>query len=270
MLKNRIRLACVQMSAGENIAENLAKSCQWISKAKKKGADLVCLPEVFHYRGRHEWFPQVAQTFSSPLVQTFQRLAARLEIGVLLGSVIEKGKTGRKFYNTSIMISEKGAILGYYRKIHLFESHMKKKMNISESRHFLPGNKLGMAEFQGIKVGLTICYDIRFPELYRRLALAGTEIIFVPSNFTEITGQAHWQVLLRARAIENQVYIVAPAQVGKNPATGVKSFGESLIVDPWGEILAKGSRHREELIVATLDRKFRFELREQFPVFKSL
>ncbi len=269
MLKLEIKVACIQLNATENVAQNLARSSAMISEAKRKGAQLACLPEVFHYRGRSEWFPEASQTLTSPLVRDFQILAKRKKINILLGSIIEKSSIAKKFYNTSVFISQTGKILGFYRKIHLFDINLPGKVKVSESKYFLPGKRICSVILAGIKIGLTVCYDLRFPEIFRKLTKSGSQIILVPSNFTYHTGKDHWEALLRARAIENQVYIVAPDQVGENPVTHVKSFGESLVVDPWGRVLAKGSVGREEVLIATLDLKFLQTLRRQFPVLKA-
>ncbi len=268
MNPSKIRIACLQIGAGENTEENVAKAVRMIGLAQKRGAYLACLPEVFHYRGNPEKFPQAAQTLSSPMIRNFCKLAAQLKMGILLGSVLEKSASRGKFFNTSILISEKGRIAGVYRKIHRFDIHLRGQMEVSESKHILAGRKTVVSEFHGRKVGLSICYDLRFPELYRRLVSRGAEMIFVPANFTRKTGQAHWEILLRARAIENQIFVIAPAQVGTNRASRIQSFGTSLIIDPWGRILARGSMSGEEIITADLNFSALRKLRREFPVLR--
>lgn len=256
------------MSAAEDADGNIAKAVRMIRAAKRKGAHLACLPEVFHYRGNHKKFPQMAQRLSSPMIQKFRRLAAQFNIAILLGSVIEKSAERGKFYNTSILISEKGKVAGVYRKMHLFDIHLRGQMEVSEPEHILPGKKTVVSDLCGVKAGLSICYDLRFPELYRKLASRGAKMVFVPSNFTEKTGKAHWEILLRARAIENQIFIIAPAQTGINPASGIRSFGTSLIIDPWGRVLARGRRAGEEIVTASLDFRRLEKLRREFPVLR--
>lgn len=260
-----MKVACVQISAGENSGRNADRALRLIHTAAHKGVRLALLPEVFHYRGATKNMASAAVSLKSPLIQRFQNAAAALNMGILLGSVLEKAGRPGKFYNTSVLISEKGRVAGVYRKIHLFDVELPGK-KISESDCFLPGKKKVVASFCGIKAGLSICYDLRFPELYRDLAACGAEMFFIPSNFTEITGKAHWEALLRARAIENQAFVIAPAQFGKNISTGIKSFGNSLIVDPWGRVLARGSSASEEIIAANLDFGMLRILRRQFPV----
>lgn len=202
------------------------------------------------------------------MIHDFQRQARQTDCAFLLGSLIEASRRHpRKFYNTSVLISETGKVAGRYRKIHLFESDLP-DLRSRESKHIAPGRKVVFGTICGIRTGLTICYDLRFPELFRKLVFKGCRIFFVPSNFTDQTGKKHWEVLLRARAIENLSFVVAPAQVGLNPATGIRSFGTSLILNPWGEVLAQGSRQREGVIAADLDLEFQRQLREKFPSLK--
>lgn len=261
-----MKVACVQISAGENTGRNADRAFRLIHAAARKGARLILLPEVFHYRGGIKNMGMAAVTVKSPLIEKFQKTAAALKAGILLGSVLEKSGRPGKFYNTSVLISEKGRVAGVYRKIHLFDVELPGKKKVLESDCFLPGKKKVVVSFCGVKAGLSICYDLRFPELYRDLAAHGAEMFFVPSNFTEITGKAHWEALLRARAVENQAFVIAPAQFGKNISTGIKSFGNSLIVDPWGRVLARGSSASEEIVAAELDFAMLRKLRQNFPV----
>ena len=266
MPTSKIKVACIQINADENTDANIDRALRLTNVAAQKNARLALLPEVFHYRGDRKKIGQAALTLKAPLIKKFQRAAAGFNMGILLGSVLEKSGKRGKFYNTSVLISEKGRITAVYRKIHLFDIDLRGEVKVSESEYILPGRKKVVSQFRGIKAGLSICYDLRFPELYRELTARGAEMIFVPSNFTETTGKAHWETLLRARAIENQVFVIAPAQCGKNVSTGIKSFGTSLIVDPWGRILARGSSSGEEIILAELDFGLLRKLRRQFPV----
>ncbi len=266
MPTSKIKVACIQINAGENTDANVARALRLIHAAAKKGVRLALLPEVFHYRGDRKKIAQAALTLKSPLIEKFRSAAVALNMGILLGSVLEKSGQPGKFYNTSVLISKEGRVAGIYRKIHLFDIHLQGKMKVLESEYILPGRKKVVAQFCGVKTGLSVCYDLRFPELYRELTARGAEMIFIPSNFTETTGKAHWETLLRARAIENQVFVIAPAQSGKNVSTGIKSFGTSLIVDPWGRVLARGSSSGEEIVAAELDFIMLRKLRRQFPV----
>ena len=264
-VKKPIRCACIQIGAGEDWEKNFKSVRQKISAAIRRGARLIALPENFCYRGGSSNLARLARESTPGAVRELAQIARRHRVAILCGSVIEAAAQKGKFANTSILISEKGHVAARYRKIHLFDVALK-NLKVQESRHIVPGNRVVTGKIFGIRAGLTICYDLRFPELFRRLTGRGSRIIFVPANFTETTGKAHWEILLRARAIENQVFIVAPAQVGVNRATGIRSFGTSLVVDPWGKILARGSRTREQVILADLNPGYLAGLRRSFPV----
>ncbi len=265
--KNRLRVACLQVNAGSDLEKNLASVRRQIQKALRSHPDLIALPENFCWRGPRRDLASIAQE-KDRIVRSFQALAKKYRVGLLLGSLIEPSPRSGKYYNTSVLISGSGRIAAEYRKIHLFDLSLK-DLKSKESDAILAGKKIVTAHVEGVTVGLSICYDLRFPELYRTLAAHGSRIIFVPSNFTYPTGKAHWDVLLRARAIENQAFIVAPAQVGRHPATGIRSFGNSRIVDPWGRLLARGGLDRAEIITAELDFKSQDRLQREFPVLQG-
>ncbi|MBI3313124.1 MAG: carbon-nitrogen hydrolase family protein [Candidatus Omnitrophica bacterium] len=260
---NGINVACLQVNAGSNLQKNLERIFHHLKSSPKK-ARLLALPENFSWRGSSKDLSKIASQFTS-IIRQFQDYARRRKVFILLGSLIEPSKKKNKYWNTSVLLSPQGKVLARYRKIHLFDIGTK-QIKVKESTHILSGKKVVTASLGKIKAGLTICYDLRFPELYRQLAFKGAKIIFVPSNFTYITGKAHWETLLAARAIENQVFIIAPAQAGKNPASGVRSFGTSLIIDPWGKVLARGDRWHEGWIFARLDLGKLKNLRRLFPV----
>ncbi|MBI3307169.1 MAG: carbon-nitrogen hydrolase family protein [Candidatus Omnitrophica bacterium] len=263
--KTSLRILCLQVNAGSNPQKNLDRVFGRLDRLRGR-FDLIALPENFCWRGTSKDLSQISERFSSVL-KRFQAYARKRQSAILLGSLIEPSAKKNKFWNTSVLISPQGKIAARYRKIHLFDIGMK-QVQVQESAHILSGHSIVTGRVGKIKAGLTICYDLRFPELYRQLSLRGTKIIFVPSNFTYQTGKAHWEILLKARAIENQVFIVAPAQAGKNPASGIRSFGTSLILDPWGNVLARAGRSREESIFASLDMKKLDQLRKTFPVLK--
>ena len=263
----KIRIACIQMDAGDQFDRNLHQAFQLGHQASGLKADLIAYPETFLFRGAASRNAEAAK-HTKAVLHKFQHLACMGRVPILLGSVLEKSNRRGKYYNTSLLISNAGQLVATYRKIHLFDVKTPHNLKVSESRHILPGHAAVTVEQLGVQFGLTVCYDVRFPELFRNLALRGAEVIFVPANFVQETGRAHWHTLLRARAIENLVYIVAPAQVGKNPATGVRSFGHSLIIDPWGDILAEGSGHRREVVSAVIDTGKVQKLRRSFPVLK--
>ncbi|MBU4334897.1 MAG: carbon-nitrogen hydrolase family protein, partial [Candidatus Omnitrophica bacterium] len=179
--------------------------------------------------------------------------AKKNKVSILAGSLYEKIQSSKKVYNTSVLIGSDGKVSAKYRKINLFDANVDGK-RIRESKHFAAGTKTALANVHGIKVGLSICFDLRYPELYRKYSLEGAEILCVPSAFTMTTGKAHWEMLLRARAIENKCFVLAPNQTGEN-SQGVLCYGNSMIVDPWGQILARASNNKEEIIYADINKE---------------
>lgn len=257
------------MNAGSHPAENVRKAIRMVRMAKRRGAQLVCLPEAFSYRGDLARLFRVENAVLGPWVRPFQELAREEKVTILLGSVYEKSVKKGFCFNTSLLISSEGKITASYRKINMFEIRAGKSASTSESRYLLPGRGTRTAKVGPVTVGFSICFDLRFPELYRELGKKKTEIFFVPASFTAFTGQDHWEVLLRARAIENQVYILAPNQTGKGYSGGIESFGNSMIVDPWGNVLARAGRHREEIIYAVLSSGDINRVRKTLPVLKK-
>lgn len=264
----KIKITCVQLNAKEDWRDNLHRLGKWLLQSVRHKNHLIALPENFYYRGHADQLPFLAKYVTPQIVQEFCEFARRHSVALLLGSLVEISPVKGKYYNTSILISEKGKIAARYRKMHLFDVHLKGKISHQESKYVLAGQKIAVGKVWGIPMGLTICYDLRFPELFRRLTQQGVRILFVPANFTEPTGKAHWDILLRARAIENQAFIVAPAQVGIQPSNQIKSYGHSLIVNPWGDVLAEGHRSKEQRVTAVLDLGFQDRLRKSFPVLK--
>ena len=266
MTPRRLRIACLQLNAGAGWEDNLKKILRQTDRALGGHADLIALPENFSWRGKPENFFQFAHEVSPRIIRLFREIARESNVAFLLGSILLPSARKNRFYNTSILISEKGRVAAHYHKIHLFDIALKGKVRAKESDCICPGRRVVSGDVRGVRMGLSVCYDVRFPELYRRLAEKGCRLIFVPANFTAVTGAAHWEVLLRARAIENQVYIVAPAQTGVHPVTGIKSFGTSLIVDPWGRVVQRAGRDGEEILLADLDFEAQDRLGREFPV----
>ena len=234
-----VTIACLQLSCNDNMARNLEVTEQLLRKAKSSGAELVLTPEnspimvdssiknsQLHYREEDH-----------PALQRYCQFAKELGLWLAIGSIMIEAQGTDKLTNRSYVIDDKGNIRSYYDKLHLFEAQLPGGENYREADRFIAGEKEVLAETPWGKLGLTICYDIRFPNLYRRLAKQGASFITIPSAFTQTTGEAHWHVLLRARAIETGCYIFAPAQTGTHPG-GRKTFGHALIVSPWGEVLA--------------------------------
>ena len=263
----KIRAACIQMDAGNDLKKNLAKSHKFFLKAVSLKSNWITFPENFLFRGPSAGLKRAAEQ-TPEVIRFFQTLAKKYKVCILLGSLFEKAQ-GRKVFNTSVLINERGSVTGRYRKIHLFDSNLPGARCL-ESTSIQSGNKIVSCRIHGIQTGLSVCYDLRFPELFRALSSRGARVLFMPANFTETTGKAHWEILLKARAIENLSFVIAPGQVGTHPETKIKSFGTSLILDPWGKVLAKGSRSKEQVLTADLDFQGQSKIRKKFPVLQHI
>ncbi|HSB62501.1 MAG TPA: carbon-nitrogen hydrolase family protein [Vicinamibacteria bacterium] len=262
----RIVAAAVQMTSTADVERNLAAAEGLVERAAARGATFVGLPENFAFL-RSEGEPvSEAQTLDGPWVGRMAALAGRLNVTLLLGSLPERVEGDRRVRNTSVLIGPDGRTIAVYRKIHLFDIDLPGMEHLKESKAVLPGEEVVAAETAFGPIGLTICYDLRFPELYRELARRGARVLAVPSAFTERTGRAHWEVLLRARAIENLAYVVAPAQVGHHGG-GRSSHGQAMIVDPWGAVLAQVP-DGAGVAVAELDFERQDRLRRELPALR--
>ncbi len=249
-----IKIAVIQTNATKDKMKSLSRAISLVVRAIERQATFILLPEVFAFRGKpdkREGLSFFAENIPGESTRSLMALARKHKVTILAGSVLERVKNTVKVYNTSVLINSRGEIKAKYRKINLFDARIGKKI-IKESQQLLPGKKLAMPKVQGFNVGLSICYDLRFPEIYREYAKRGAHVLCVPSAFTKKTGVAHWEALLRARAIENMCYVLAPNQTGKD-SRGIPSYGHSMIVSPWGEILARASGTREEIIFANLN-----------------
>jgi predicted amidohydrolase len=254
---DRIRVACVQLSSGRDKAANLERAEALVARAASTGADVVVLPEKWNAVGEGEFYRTVAEPLDGgESVEAMARWARTLGVSLVGGSITERREGREKLSNTCCVFDAEGALVAVYRKIHLFDVEVGGRV-YRESDAEEPGTEPVLAEVEGWKLGLTVCYDLRFPELYRILALEGAELVTVPANFTTVTGRDHWHVLLRARAIENQCYVAAAAQVGE-------SYGRSLIVDPWGTVLAQAP-DEETVVVAEIDRARLLDIRAKLP-----
>jgi len=254
--------AAVQMTASSAKEENLAKAEMFVRLAAERGASVIVLPEVFAWRGpRAEEAVQI-ESIPGPTSERLSDLARRHQVYLLAGSFLENSEEARA-YNSSLFIGSTGNILAHYRKIHLFDVDISGQVRVKESDTKKPGQEIVTAKTPLGVFGLSVCYDLRFPELYRQLTQEGAEVLFVPSAFTFPTGAAHWEPLLRARAIENQAYVIAPNQIGKN-SHGFADYGNSMIVDPWGKVLARAS-DKECFITAEIDRDYLEKVRRELP-----
>ncbi|MGH7927058.1 MAG: carbon-nitrogen hydrolase family protein [Candidatus Binatia bacterium] len=258
--------AAIQMSASDDKAANVAEAERWIREASRRGARLVALPEVFVWRGEKPKERESAETLAGATAAQMAGLARELGIYLLAGSILEEITGSRKAYNTSMLFAPSGELLASYRKIHLFDVDLANGVSLRESSTREYGASVVVAKTDLGAMGLTICYDLRFPELYRRLAAKGADLIFVPSAFTAFTGQAHWEPLLRARAIENQTYVIAPDQFGTSPKS-FETHGHSMIVDPWGKVIAE-LPDGPGVITAEIDLDYLAKVRSELPALK--
>src|SRR3990172_4364675 len=225
-----LRTAVVQLDADTDVAANIARAADVAERAAAAGAHLVALPEYLHYRGDDDGFRASARPIPGPFSEPFAEVARRHGCWILAGSLAETSGDPQRPYNSSALIGPDGALAAVYRKIHLFDVAVDDGPVDTESARVTAGSELVVADVDGIALGLTICYDLRFPELYRALALTGAQVLAVPSNFTERTGRDHWEVLLRARAIENGAWVIAPSQIGGPP--GQPAFRRSMVLRP--------------------------------------
>jgi len=265
----KLKVAAIQMTSGKDKEENLQQAERLIVKATKSGAKFIVLPEVFNFRGKLNDAAKNAEPVPGYSTKFISSLAKKYKIWILIGSLMEKSNVGAcrgKPFNTSILINLQGKIVAKYRKMHLFDIKLKGK-EILESKRNQAGKSPRIVKINNAKVGLSICYDLRFPELYRYYSKLGAEILCIPSSFTKSTGEAHWHTLVKSRAIENLCYVVAPNQAGTGSA-GVKTFGHSLIVDPWGKILAEGPLNKEAVIFADIDLDYLKKIRANLPALE--
>jgi deaminated glutathione amidase len=261
-------VAAIQLTSTPDLEANLARARALIEEAASRGAQLVALPEHFACFGSDAATAAAAQPLDGPLVTGFRELAGKLGIFLLLGSFPERSPGKARPYNTSVLLSPRGKILASYRKLHLFDVDLPGKPPSRESEWTQPGEEVVVAALPGapFTAGLAICYDLRFPELFRAQVSRGANFFLVPAAFMATTGQDHWEVLLRARAIENLAYVVAPAQYGQHTPTR-RSYGRSLIIDPWGLILAQAP-DGEGVILAYLDYERSQRLRRELPCLR--
>ncbi|MBS2036974.1 carbon-nitrogen hydrolase family protein [bacterium] len=255
-----MRVGVVQLSSTLETERNFSKAGELITQARQSGARLVALPEVFNRRGESAQVRAGAESLEGPTMSWAAHQARSHQLWLLAGSLAEQA--GEACHNTSCLFSPAGERVAVYRKIHLFDVDIPGAV-ARESANVTPGAQMVLAAVDGHPLGLTVCYDLRFPELYRRLTLLGARMISVPSAFTERTGRDHWEVLLRARAIENQVFVLAPNQFGTTQGTPT-SYGRSMIIDPWGTVLAQAG-DCECLILADLDFARQDDLRRRLP-----
>lgn len=268
----QLRVAAVQLCSTDDLAANLARCRELTALAAADGAQLVVLPECFSFLGRREGdklgIAEALDGAPGPVLGTLRELATRHGVWMLGGGTPERVPgDARRTYNTAIAIDPRGELVARYRKIHLFDVEIPGGAVLRESDATAPGDELVVAEIAGVPVGMSICYDVRFPELYRRLVKdRGAEVLVVPAAFTAHTGAAHWHLLMRARAVEDQAWVVAPAQWGRHNEKR-ESYGHSLIVDPWGTVVGERAEG-DGVVIATLDGAAVAQRRTQMPCLR--
>lgn len=262
-----ITAAVCQMRSAEDVARNLTSAEALVRDAARAGAQFVALPECMVFlKAEGEKAPE-AQSIAGPWAKRFSELARELKITILMGSFPETADEAGRPYNTTVLFGPTGERVASYRKMHLFDIDLPGMEHLKESKATTPGTELVVADAGFAKLGLSICYDLRFPELYRALSAQGAEVLLVPSAFTDRTGRDHWEVLLRARAIENLCYVLAPAQWGKHGGNRA-SYGHAMIVDPWGAVLAQVP-DGEGFALAVLDFDRLHRLRGELPALTA-
>jgi deaminated glutathione amidase len=258
-----VRAAAIQLNAADDFDRNLETADRLVRRAAGLGADVVVLPETWTVMGAREQMLAGAQALDGQAISWARATAAELGIDLIAGSFSERRDGAELLSNTSVHVDPQGELAAIYRKIHLFDVEIDGAV-YGEASTYAPGDQIVTTTLAlGTTVGLSICFDLRYPELYRILALRGAELLTVPSAFTLRTTRDHWETLLRARAIENQCFVVAPNQIGDHPG-GLRSGGRSLIIDPWGLVLA-GAADDEGVIVAELDFEALRRVRTQLP-----
>lgn len=269
MKETKIRkyeIALVQMDTQNDKGENLRKASHFIDEAAGHGAKLICFPEVMNLIGKNTGEGGGREEIPGYTSDLLCKKAAEHHIYLHAGSITEQVPEQKKSRNLSFLINPKGEIISTYRKLHLFDITLSDGTPFWESNRVEGGDSLTVAETELGVFGMSICYDVRFPEMYRLMALKGAQVMFVPASFTMPTGKDHWEPLLRARAIENGCYIVAAGQIGTKPA--YTAYGNSLVVDPWGTVIAR-ARDEEGITYAQIDLDYLDKVREQIPSLEN-
>lgn len=250
----KLRVACAQLRTGVEIAANIDHASALIRDAAGKGARFIATPEMTNLLDIRPGMarPKIVAESDDKTLAALRALADELGVWLLIGSIAVTVEGEDRLANRSVLIAPDGSVRARYDKIHMFDVEVGDGQSYRESRSYRPGERAGVADTEFGKLGMTICYDVRFPHLYRKLAQAGAEILTIPAAFTRVTGQAHWHVLVRTRAIETGSFVLAPAQGGKHE-DGRETFGHSLIVSPWGEVLAEKADDEPGVIVADID-----------------
>ena len=264
-MRNTFKVACIQTTSGANVQDNLDGAWDIVSKARDAGADFIALPEAANVMAtdKASLNLKTEPEENNHALLAFQDMAHKTGAWILVGSLLIDVPDNDKMSNRSYLLDDKGAICARYDKIHMFDVELGGAENHVESDCYNAGDKLVLAKTPWGQLGMTICYDLRFAYLYRALGHAGAQMLSIPSAFTQVSGRAHWHVLQRARAIETGCYVIAPAQCGDHPGNR-KTYGHSLIVDPWGEVIADGGEGIG-FIIADIDLTKVDEARSKIP-----
>jgi omega-amidase len=260
----KLAAAVCQLKVTDNKTINLNNAQKMIRDAALHGADIIILPEMFNCPYDSSYFNRYSEVYPGGTTDLLSELAAFHSVYIIGGSIPEREKN--KIYNTSYSFDKKGALIGKHRKIHLFDVEIEGKIRFKESETITAGNEITVIETEFCKIGIAICYDMRFPELIRKMVLSGAQIIVVPSAFNMTTGPAHWQLLARIRALDNQVYFIA-ASPARNKEASYIAYGHSLVANPWGDIISEASE-KEEIIFSEIDLGFVDKIRREFPLLK--
>jgi predicted amidohydrolase len=263
-----LRVALVQLEARDDVDANIEHAAA-MARAAAAGADLVVLPEYVQHRGTAHGWRASARPVPGPTTDPFAEVARETGTWVLAGTRAEASGDPARPWNTAVVIDPAGAIVARYRKLHLFDVAVEDGPNVLESAKVTPGDRAVVVEAAGARLGLSICYDLRFPELYRALALAGAEVLAVPSDFSARTGRDHWEVLLRARAIECGAWVIAAGSCGAGGPGAIPAWGHSMVVDPWGRVVAEAGTD-EGIVRAELDLDLVAAVRRQVPALANV
>lgn len=262
----KYQVAIVQMDTRDDYEANMRAAFSYIDEAAAKGARLIVFPEVFNYIGTTERTPE--EIPNGPTISRMAEKAREHSVWIHCGSISELIPNGKKKYNTSVLLNPEGEVIAKYRKMHAFDIVMPDGRETRESDRMQIGEEMVMVETELGKLGFSICYDIRFPEMYRYMALNGCQVIFAPANFQMQTGKDHWEPILRTRAVENTCYMVAPNQIGKKRDGTALSFGSSMVVDPWGTVIAR-AKEAPGVTMAEIDLDYLDKVRNSLPCLKN-
>lgn len=259
------KLAICQMQVVNDKDKNLEKAVEMLRKAADKGTDIAVLPEMFNCPYDNKKFLEYSESLSGgKSIETISQIAKSLNLFVVAGSIPELYQT--EIFNTSLIFDNRGEIIGYHRKMHLFDIDIEGGIRFMESEILSPGKKVTVVETEFCKIGVCICYDIRFPELSRLMALEGAEVIILPGAFNMITGPVHWEILMRTRALDNQLFIAA-ASPARDTSASYVAYGNSMITSPWGTILSRAGEN-EEILIADIDLNEVAKVRRELPLLK--